>query len=355
MKIEREYNFELLKSLCILLIVVHHFFTHGLFDGIVIENNLLKMLLVSFLGSFGKCASLIFILISGYFMINKKMNYKKILRIVFQFFIYSLTILIVFLLIRGKINIKLIIKLLFPIIFGNWFVITYIQLLIISPLLNRLFKNCERAVMKKSLVLCIICFFIIPTFIPNTNWSLSCLGIFAITYLCGMYINYYHINISKTNILTLVFSLVIVSLFDYINITHGNLLINFGIDFDSLNSIFMFMIAISIFLIFKSIKIKNINLGKIFGVIAKSSLGIYILHDNFIVRSVIWNEIFPNSVILSSDLFFIFYPLKILLIYVIFLLIDKVLMFLYGKLINMLSNKTYNIVNFLFKKVNILE
>lgn len=347
----RQNNFELLKVVSILLIIFHHFYTRGLFDSTIIKDNIFEMFFVSFFGSFGKCASLVFILITGYFMAYKEVNYKKIIKIIFQFLFYNITILFILILLKQNVGLKSIIRLLFPVFFGNWFVVTYIQLLILSPIINKLFKNCDKKTPKLFLLICIFCFFVIPTFVPGTSWSISNIGIFIITYLTGMYINCYDVNFKISYIILSIISLIAVLLFDVCNIMLDNAIINLSIDFNSLNSIFMFILAISLFLYFKRIKIKT----NVFNIIASSSLGIYILHDNYLLRNIIWNEIFPNNTIVASNLFYVLFLLKVFLIFIIFLAIDKVLMFIFGKLINIISDKLYNLINDYFKRSKFYE
>lgn len=330
----RKSNFELLRIVAMILIIFHHFYVHGIFD-LSTDSNVIKMMVVSFLGSFGKCASLIFILITGYFMIEKKSNPKRIIRLIFQFLIYNIIILVILLLTGQNLGIKDCLKLLLSIFWENWFVITYIQLLILSPFINKMLKSISKKETIKLILISTSCFFLIPTFVPGSDWIISNLGIFVITYIIGAYIKMYEWQPRKKHMwLITIISLFSIIAFDILNIKSGYKLMEVGFDFTYTNSIFMLVLAIAIFILFKPLKIQS----KIINKISKSTLGIYLLHDNFYMRDLVWNGIFSNNMIINSNAFLIMYFSKIACVFILFLIADKVLMIIFGKLISLLSD-----------------
>lgn len=78
-KKERNSSLELLRIICIILIIAHHYSYHGGYDGVTYENLSAGVIFIQIIGMFGRMACSIFALISGYFLINanKKITTEK--------------------------------------------------------------------------------------------------------------------------------------------------------------------------------------------------------------------------------------------------------------------------------------
>ena len=77
--------------------------------------------------------------------------------------------------------------------------------------------------------------------------------------------------------------------------------------------------SIGIFLGFKNIKIKN---SKIINIISSATLGIYLIHDNFLVREFLWLKFFKVSEHFY-DKYLLFYSLKIIfLVFILCMIVD---------------------------------
>ena len=88
---KREVNIELLRIVAMFMVITLHCVGHGL----LLENkniNPVNSILVRFLDSFSLTANSIFILITGYYYIEKKFNIKKILLLWGKTLIYSILI-----------------------------------------------------------------------------------------------------------------------------------------------------------------------------------------------------------------------------------------------------------------------
>ena len=86
----RESNFELLRIISMILIVLHHYALHG---GLFQPNNLNeKVGLFILLG--GKIGVNVFVIISGYFLVNSKFRIKKLLQLIGQVYFYAIFIII---------------------------------------------------------------------------------------------------------------------------------------------------------------------------------------------------------------------------------------------------------------------
>src|SRR5574344_1877581 len=94
MKKDRQSNIELLRILAIIMITLHHFSLYlGLYNNsnLGMEKNIFGIVLFSL----GKIGVNIFIIISGYFLIDSKSNIKKIIKLWLEVLFYSVSILII--------------------------------------------------------------------------------------------------------------------------------------------------------------------------------------------------------------------------------------------------------------------
>lgn len=151
----RESKFELLRIVAMIFIIIHHYAIHG---GILMaETNEINKYVAIFIYSFGQVAVNIFILISGYFLINSKFSIKKFLKTILQVLFYTLAIFILYLIFKGAPDWYTIKTCIFPIMSGTyWFITTYIMLYCLSPYINRLIENMNQKEHKNLIILLVI-------------------------------------------------------------------------------------------------------------------------------------------------------------------------------------------------------
>lgn len=63
-------SIELLRIICIILIVAHHYCVHGISDALSYETINGYRVFLQLFGAFGKVACSIFALISGYYLVS---------------------------------------------------------------------------------------------------------------------------------------------------------------------------------------------------------------------------------------------------------------------------------------------
>ena len=83
MENKRQTNFEMIRILAMVLIVIHHIFVHcieplllisDIFEGYEVYD---RLMIVDFARSFGKIGNILFVMLSGYFLIDKKIDIAK--------------------------------------------------------------------------------------------------------------------------------------------------------------------------------------------------------------------------------------------------------------------------------------
>jgi len=331
-EVKRNSNIELLRILCIISIIIHHSFVHS--DNIVINVKNINYIGLYLIQILGIISNNIFILITGYYMINKKIKVRNIIKLVFESVFYSYTIMIIYYIAVGKSNIRMIIGSLIPIMSNSqWFITAYILLYISIPFINILIENIGKKQYIYLILILVTCFSILPT-INLLNQYFSNYIWFVFLYLVGAYMKKYGNYVLRKNNDLLFFissiSLAILMLIKMFNISF----IIFKI-----NNFIMFILGLSIFVEFiyrKEFYNKTINY------ISSSILGIYLIHDNFILRPIIWGKVNIGAHIEKS--YFWFYEIGVVLfIFCSCLIIDKirikfietpVLKFIYKKIDN---------------------
>ena len=323
----RNSNFELLRIISMLMIIAHHYSVHGQFTqiyGISINNMIIDFL---FLG--GKIGVLLFVMITGYHMINSKINIKKIIQLEFQIIFYSLLITIFFHIFHfetvGNVTITNIVDSLMPITrYTYWFATIYMLLYLFIPYINKLLLSLSKKEYINLLTLGLFLFTLVPTF-ARSDLYVGNLIYFIYFYTIGAYFKLYP-KIQKkrwcllTSSITYLFIFICSIFFQYISskdIINSSYIYHFA----GINSLFTLIISISMFLFFKNLKIKN---KKWINIISSTTFGIYLIHDNPYVRQFLWVTVFKNSTFYQSNYLFIHAIISIFVVFIISSLIELV-------------------------------
>ena len=91
---KRDSNIELLRIIAMCLIIFHHM---ALNTGIVEGYNINTNMIFGIIGGIGgKIGVVVYILITGYFCINKDFSFKKVFTLWLQIFCYSVGFMLIF-------------------------------------------------------------------------------------------------------------------------------------------------------------------------------------------------------------------------------------------------------------------
>lgn len=187
----RKSNYELLRIVAMLMIVAHHFGVHsgfGFSGSVTVERAW-----VEFTQMWGEIGVDIFVLISGYFLINAEhINIKKAVKMWLQIVTYSVGIyLVMSVLGLNSFNVKHLIKSFMPITYtGWWFASTYFIMYLICPYINRLLNSLDKHEYRKMLALATIMWCVVPTFLKH-NLESNNLIWFIYLYSIAGYIRLY--------------------------------------------------------------------------------------------------------------------------------------------------------------------
>ncbi len=347
--ISRNSSFELLRIIAMILIVTYHYSLHGGFDKITHSNLCLNTFFLQILLFGGKLGCHLFMLITGYFMIKGKMNYKKIFKLFLELEFYSIILFLVFRFGLGeKYSKQDWLRNLMPLIYGNWFVVNYIMLYCFIPFINKFLLSIDKNAFKKLMIITIAVYSIVPSifyYIDKYQWSFSNFDYMIVIYLLGAYIRLYGIpkfENKKYCIKVIVFSYVVLLgltiIFDIIAVSlKKDLYVNMATKAQVQTSILLILIAISLFYFFKKTSFNS----KIINFIAPSMLGVYLIHDNGIFKSWYWKEFFPNNNYLYSNYLFVHFLIKVIGIFIVSLIIDLIRRLLIEKPCSKIIDKGY--------------
>ena len=162
---------DLLRIICMLMIVTLHFISHG---GLLnyFPTTAAMYYVIGVMRAFSICAVNVFVLNSGYFLIEKKeINVKRILSIALAIWFYSWSILAISIIFNlSDIGLKEMLTSLLPISYKMyWFPTCYLFLCIVSPFLNKLLKSLSKRMYLSLLAVLFICFSVGNEFIPMSD------------------------------------------------------------------------------------------------------------------------------------------------------------------------------------------
>lgn len=347
---ERNSSIELLRIICMFIIIAYHYVLHGKMINSDLCYNEMYMRIFSLGGPF---ANTIFILIMGYFMINSDFKVKKFLKLITKMLFYGFLIAIIYISFEKNINADLFSHELMPLVYGGWFIVTYIIMYLISPFLNKMIKSLKKKDFQKLLIIIVFIWSIIPT-IMNYYSNYSNLDVFLVIYMIGAYIRLYD-NEKENNKRNLQLGV----LFGGILIIRAIILTliensSFSIksEYDSIyytliNNVLTLLSSIFIFRYFKNINFVSSKINWI----SKNILGVYLIHDDNIVRPYLWNEFLPNYLYKNSKFLMVHFIFKILIVFTGCIIIDKIVEFILNKTLYKIINKKNfkNVENKIFK------
>lgn len=226
---------------------------------------------------------------------------ESILKTWFQMLFYSVTIpLTLCVLEKNQITAKGLLATLFPVTSETWdFASAYVVLMLFVPFYNRLLQGLNKSEYKMLLVLFFFCWCLIPTLTGKDFESNYLIWMFVV-YAVGAYIRLYPHWITeavKPALIGLIVSflsyLLSVIFLDILGV-HFSFFANSAreIRFGQMKMLPCVLLSISLFLLFKNLKITNC---KAINFLARGVFGVYLIHEHSLVRDLLWNHLFQNT------------------------------------------------------------
>ncbi len=327
----RNSNLELFRIITMMLIVAHHYVVNsGLraYGGPIYTDSMSwrSMFLLIF-GAFGKAGINCFVLISGYFMCKSEITARKFCKLLFEVLFYNIVIWLVFILTGYEtFSTSGLIKALLPIkTLSNGFTSCYLVFFLFIPFLNILIRNMSEKQHIMLLLLCSFMYIIIGT-IPSLGVTMNYVSWFVVIYFIGSYIRLYDKEVfSNTRfwgwctVMVFLVSIASVICMTYIGVRLERKGTEYWFLADS-NKFLAVVLALSAFMFFKNVKIKN---SKFINTVAASSFGVLMIHANCdAMRKWLWQDVLDNVGMYDSDWLLFHAVGSVLAIYIICTVID---------------------------------
>lgn len=326
----RNSNLELLRIITMIFIVAHHYVVNsGLtaMDGPIYSNAVSwKSLFLLVFGAWGKTGINCFILITGYFMCTSNITCRKYLKLLCEIMFYKIAIYVLFLVFGYEtFSIVSLVKLVLPIIsveqnFTGCFLLFYLCI----PFINILIKNISE---KQYAYLLILLSFIYVFFgtVKIMSVDMNYVSWFMVIYLIAAYIRRYPKKIFdnarfwKWAMVACVF----ISTFSVVACAWLGSILNRNMAYffvtDS-NTFLAVITALSAFMYFKNLKIKN---SSFINTVAASAFGVLLIHANSdTMRRWLWQDVLHNVEVYDTIYLVPHAILSVIVIYVVCTCID---------------------------------
>lgn len=327
----RASNIELLRIISMILIIMHHFSVHGCFP-FTPDLTFNKVFLQVF-GLGGKAGVVAFVMITGYFMVSCSFKLHKFAKLVGQIWFYSIAMLGVAMgLGLDTVTSRNMMLALLPIGAMSWFAQNFLVLYLLTPIINRVLRWLQHKYYVMLLVVSTVIWFLIPTAlnlwpnVPHTTFGFKHIFSFVIFYSMGAYIKLYGSHITKK--IGIIFSTIgLVGAFlgdilvDVLAMTNPVYMKQIFYFTQNDYGFFQLLLGIGLFIIFLKAKI---TYRPWINVVASTTFGIYLLHDNKLFLHYMWDNALATYQYYDSLVLPLYAIFVVALIFVVGMTVDYV-------------------------------
>lgn len=300
---ERQSNFELLRIIAMLLVICLHYLSKGNVMQKLSVDLGVNNLVFNLINDFAAVAVNIYVLISGYFLVESKWHVSKIVKLVCQVLFYSVIVSLIFAALSHIpvfsgyiISLDSVDKwsLILPIQYENyWFATAYVGMYIFAPLLALGIKQLSQKQLKW-IILVALCYFslfksIVPNRIPIDDYGYD-FGWFMVLFMIAAYIRLYGIKLLDNKkkcfaiyIVTVLVTFIIQIFFGYMEMSKG--ILEYSMDMTgAYNHILVLIASVALFGAFIGVDVKSDAFAKNVCRIAPLTFGVYLFHENVMIR-----------------------------------------------------------------------
>ena len=301
---QRNSRLELLRILCMLMIVAYHYSIYGFYSDDVLSSP--NKTLIELLSLGGETGVSVFVLISGYYMVNSRYSFRKFSLYLGQIWFYTIGALLLFLLAfpqSGLVDRSMISMSLLPLSKGHyWFATSYFALMLFSPFLNVFIRSASRSQLLAAIGTLLGIYVLLPSFF-DIYLTYSTIARFLILYLTAGYIRLYgagnpgrfrrHLTAALTLATAAILWVVLANLLGQ-RLTSSYLLNHSTIP--AHNALFIYLMALELFLVFST---AAPCYSKWVNRLAALTFGVYLFHENQLLRSM-WQSVFKTAQFITS-------------------------------------------------------
>lgn len=305
----RESQFELMRIISMLFIVLYHILVHGK----ILEHATGSMsLFLAFIESLILVHVNSFVLVSGYFQCKGNLKLGKAIKINNMTWFYKVVMMLILVAtsLIAKPDTLTRLHTYLPIDYGTyWFINSYLILYLISPILNKVISTSSKKSLQKVILTLFIIISVLSTVTRDVFYNTltgRSLCTFILLYFIGAYIRIYPISDSyfmkpfSNNAKRLIYFSIylfgaIMSTFCWLGYTYlhplgafaneiGSIL---GFNHISYASPIVIIQSIGYFLYFSTLNFKNKFINKV----SSSTLAVYLISENIFLREMIYDKV----------------------------------------------------------------
>lgn len=338
---KRQPNFEVMRVIAMLSIVMFHALTHGSHDFGTEEQYLhfsaekwgvLNFAVSEVLLAFVSMAVDLYVLTTGYFLCTStRMQWQKILVVWLQVFVYSLLIGLAF---NGVSDLTALKQALLPVKYNSyWFATQYLALLALAPFLAIIVNRLER----RAFVVLLVVMYLMQLDLFGLPYGFlwgdghgGKLWLFVTLFFTGGYIRKFPLGrLSSVGFSAKVFLAAFIAVLLYYTVRDIMPVLTAGTTFyqrigSSPNHSFSFILATLFFILIKNVELKDSRLVRSIVAIAPYTFGVYLLHDNPYVRRLLWFQDFDETLFCNEAYFLPVITAYSLVIFAVGIVVDKV-------------------------------
>ncbi|MDE7224849.1 MAG: acyltransferase [Acetatifactor sp.] len=296
---KRKVSIELLRILAMMMVVMLHYLSKGELLTPLTEEFSAGAYLAWFMEAFAVVAVNVYMLISGYFLVESGFKPGRLVKLICQVLFYSLLIPLVLmavgLLKPGQLSIYRLLQYLFP---GQmvhyWFITAYIVMYLFAPVLAAGAKQLSQRQLGFTIVLLLLFFSVSKSLLP-VQLEMDNLGYDGLWFICvflvAAYIRLYGIPFLQKGkraalcylgSCLLIYALTLGVRLFYLRTGRLGNFIHAPYDYNHILNLFA---AISLFYAFSNWKISTEGaVGRIILRVAPYTLGVYLLHEHIELR-----------------------------------------------------------------------
>ena len=317
-KKQRLPNFEILRVLAMMTIVLLHFYLHGLFYfDQTTDSNLNSFSLTSATDAclyvFHQCVIIasrtgvnLLVMITGYFMITSRPRLDKVPVIWFQTMFYCV---VIYAIVVGAgiydFSLKDFGAQFVPVYNGSyWFVTQYVGLIALAPFINIMVRNLSRLQYRALLLVLLAMDFVITCNVGyGRHYSGECILFhLATVYLLAGYIRIHPVDITaKKSFIAFCLSVAAIFLLtmlyeEYLNYRLNQPFSNMKLTYAFIdNNGFTIFTSVLFFMWISKVKIKQNWFTKTLVWMAPYTFGVYLIHDNDYIRRLLWDSVVQHA------------------------------------------------------------
>ena len=349
---KREVNLELLRIIAMLMVISLHYLGKGntMAAGITAVSpsnpNFINEVLAWTLEALSYGAVNLYVMISGYFLINSNVRTEKIWKLLVQVLFYSIGIFLIFL-VMGKIpgemrNFYHYSVMLFPFTSQHyWFASIYMILYLLAPFMAIGLRRTNKKQTFGLVIILLLCFsrvmkYLFPNMVMHDEQGYGIIWMIVVFVIAiyirrfvpvnikrrwlyfGIYIGASALTVGGTFLLAFVYNTT-GRLDNFVNYLYGY------------NSPTVIAASVGLFLFFRALNIRAEGFGKVVLFVAPLTFGIYLLHEHYLLRNL-WIDLWKVDAVFTTPLFILHYVGVVLAVFVIGALVEWLRRLLFGLL-----------------------